>query len=403
MEFDLVSAYSTRIAWSASFQPSTVECSSEGGFYEAARCEEGDLAIVVVNLEPSTTYCVKLVSESGETVTSQFTTCSEEYPCLQNLYEGLKGPDEKYDTTRLDKRVHDIFLANFSEIVTAEDEILAKVSINGVKKEVLTSAVLDGGSIELQGVGQDKSLFLPFSKDCGKSMQAVTLIGTEQANLTYSPENDKFSYAGDEYGVGDKFEMMGRMVTVADGSIVLIFADTVAKTWGFSANSALGVVGSAGSLFQKNLTANVMNLLTSKADGESASTYMSGWVHNTTDSTTEEITRIVSTIDENTENATLSLGVRHLDLSGNNFIEPTIQSTYDSTTISAQDALDATRSATFNSTGLLFDNDDSSIYFGAGQDFRIQFTSGTPALLKIQAYDSVAGDYVTKQEFSNSS
>ena len=403
MEFDLISAYSCRISWSTEFKPQVIECYSQSGFREVARCDDEDLAIVILNLDPSTTYNVKLTSMDGSDITSEFKTSPVQSPNLRNLYDGIKKSDGTYDTTRLSKKVHDIFLAHFSETVRNGDDILASVSVNGVSKDIMTKAVVDGSSVTLSGIGQDKSLFLPFSKDCGKSMQAVTLVGDEQATLTYSPEQDNFSYAGEEYKVGDKLEIMGRMVTVADGSIVLIFSDTVAKTWDFSAARALQVVGSAGSLFQKNITANVLNLMSTKADGETASTYSSAWVHNTTDSSTEEITRIVSTIDENTENATLSLGVRHNDISGNNFIEPTIQSTYNSTTISAQDATDATRSATFNAGGLQFDSDTGAVYFGASQEFRFQFTPGTPNLLSIQAYDAVALDYVTKQEFSDSS
>lgn len=396
MQFDLVSAYSAKIYWDASLSPEVIEFSNENGFYEAAKCESDDLSTVIVNLDASTTYNVKLTTPTS-VVKSTVTTCSEEEPALENLYESLKVGD-KYDTTRLNKYVHDVFLANFSKIVNQGDDIIATVGVNGVQKQVLTKAVVDGGSYTVDG----NNLFMPFSKDSGKMMQVVTLVDSEEANLTYSPETDMFSYAGEEYGIGDKFEMMGRMVTVADGSIVLVFADTVAKTWGFSSASALNTVGSAGSSFHKNVTANVVNLMSSKADGETAETYMSAWAHNTTDSTTEEMTRIISSVDADTENATISFGVRHLDASGNTYIEPTIQSTYGSTTISAQDATDATRSATFNSTGLIFDTDDAAIYFGASQDFRLQYTEGTPSLLKIQAYDSVSGDYVTKQEFSNS-
>lgn len=396
MQFDLVSAYSTRISWDASLSPEVIEISNVNGFYDAAKFEDSDSSTVIVNLDASTTYNVKLTTSNSE-IKSTVTTCSEEEPALENLYESLKTGD-KYDTTRLNKYVHDVFLANFSKIVNQGDDIIATVGVNGVEKQVLTKAVVDGGSYNIDG----NNLFMPFSKDSGKIMQFVTLVDSEEANLTYSPETDMFSYAGEEYGIGDKFEMMGRMVTVADGSIVLVFADTVAKTWGFSSASALNSVGSYGSIFQKNVTANVVNLMSSKADGETASTYMSAWAHNTTDSTTEEMTRIVSSVDAATENGTISIGVRHNDVSGNTYIEPTIQSTYDSTTISAQDSNDATRSATFNSTGLIFDTDDASIYFGASQDFRIQYEEGTPSLLKIQAYDSTLGDYVTKQEFSNS-
>lgn len=96
MEFDLISAYSSRISWASTFKPSVVECSSEGGFYEAAKCEEGDLAIVVVNLEPS--IIQHTTSETGEIVSSDVTTCSESDLCLQNLYQGLKTESGEYDT-----------------------------------------------------------------------------------------------------------------------------------------------------------------------------------------------------------------------------------------------------------------------------------------------------------------
>ena len=89
-------------------------------------------------------------------------------------------------------------------------------------------------------------------------------------------------------------------------------------------------------------------------------------------------------------------------IGGNTYIEPIIQGSYDATTISAQDSADATASATFNYTGLQFDTDDAAIYFGSAQEFRIKFSTGTPSLLQIQSYDSGAGDYVTRQEFSDS-
>ena len=78
MEFDLISAYSSRISWSTDFTPQVVECYSQSGFREVARCDEGDLALVIVNLEPSTIYNVKLTSMDGSEITSEFIVIREQ-------------------------------------------------------------------------------------------------------------------------------------------------------------------------------------------------------------------------------------------------------------------------------------------------------------------------------------
>ena len=84
--------------------------------------------------------------------------------------------------------------------------------------------------------------------------------------------------------------------------------------------------------------------------------------------------------------------------------EDTVTIKDDATVISAQDSSDATASATFESTGLSFDTDQAAIYFGASKNFRIKYSDGVggPSVLQIQSYDSSALDYVTRQEFSDS-
>jgi len=207
------------------------------------------------------------------------------------------------------------------------------------------------------------------------------------------------------YKVGDKFEMFGQMVTVGYGSIVLIFADTVAKTWGFALGRAEAVVaGTAGSSFTSNVTAQVFNsLMEYQVDVSSGSTYQSAWAvdYLTTPGTptVQEVSRFVHTMNQDGRDGLLSLGVLHTDASDNVFIEPTIQSAYDYTSISAQDS---TRSAVFRSTGLQFDNDDSAVYFGASQQFRIKFTEEevgvTPDTLKVEYFNGT--EYVAKTEFT---
>lgn len=404
MNIDLVSAYSARVCWSTETNVSKIECFGQN-FYDCVSPGASEKCTTIINLSPDSTYNVRLsvVGSDGEiTQTQQTLSTHPEYePLLENLYEGLRAENGTYDTTRLNTEVHDVFVKNFSSVVRSGDSIVAKVSINGVSKDIMTSAVTNGSSIE---VTNSANIFLPFSKE-NASMQTATLKSkVGEATLAYDATEDSFGYGGEMHKVGDRFEMLGHMVTVGYGSIVLVFSDTVEKTWGFQPAHAASVsAGTAGSHFTSNLTANVMNLVATKATGETTSTYNSTWAHNTTDSTTVEMTRMVHTIDEDSENATLSLGVRHLDISGNTYIEPIIQGSYDATTISAQDTADATASATFTHSGLQFDTEAAAVYFGGSQEFRIQFTSGTPSLLQIQSYDSGAGAYVTRQEFSDAS
>lgn len=403
MDFDLVSAYSVRAFWKADFKAGFVQYTSDN-FSETAKCNENDAAFVIVNLDPSTTYSVTVIgTNTNETLSGSFTTNQTTSPSLENLYKGIRRPDGVYDTTRFEKTLHDVFLKNFSNIVTSGDEILTSVVVNGVHHEVETVAVQEGSSMTVREKDQ-KHLFLPFSTDNESFMQTVTLshVLNDDVTLAYDRDENQFGYGGDMYGVGDKFELFGQMVTVADGSIVLIFSDVVAKAWPFDPSKALSVVGAAGSHFMRNITTNVLNVVGQKVDGEKGSTYNSAWVHNTTDSSTQEISRMVHELDETSENATISIGVLHTDSGANQFIEPTLAMTHDTTIISTQDENEATASATFQSTGLSFDTDAASIFFGSSKNFRIAFTDGTPALLQIQSLDSTSGEYITRLEVSDS-
>lgn len=397
MQFDLVSGYSARASWSDDLRVSVVECYADG-FHTVSRCEGNENSLVVVNLAPGTRYTLQLTLDDGSKVRDGFETCAAASPCLENLYRSTRREDGVYDTTRFDRATHDAFVMHFSEVVEAGDKILAPVSLRGTKRDLLTTAVKDGATLDIV---DDSSLFLPFSE--GKdSVQTVTLRrGSEESTMVYDAACNSVCYHGVPYAVGESMQVFGKMVTVGDGSIVLVFSDVVAKVFPFTATQALSVVGTSGSSFMKNLACNTANLIASKTTGAKGDTSASCWVHDTDLSTTEEITRMIHTVDEASAFGTLSLGVLHTDASANKFIEPTLQLSSTSTTISAQDGSDATRSALFESTGLSFDSDDSAVYFGASKQFRIKFSDGSPSFLQVQSSDG-AGGYVTKTEFSDS-
>lgn len=397
MQFDLVSGYSARASWPKELRVVIVECYAKG-FHTVSKCEDNEHSVVVVNLSPATTYTLQLTLADNTIERGVFETCPANAACLANLYESTRREDGVYDTTKFNKATHDAFLEQFSEVVKPGDKILAPVSLRGSKKDILTTAVTDGTTLEIV---DDSSLFLPFSQT-HDNVQTVTLRrGAEESTVVYDASCNSVCHHGVTYGIGDNMSIFGKTVTVGDGSIVLVFSDVVARVFPFAAAQALSVVGTLGSQFMKHQVSNTASLVASKTTGATGDTSSSCWVHDTDLSTTDEITRFVHSVDEASNFATVSMGVLHTDASANKFIEPTLQLSSTSTTISAQDASDTTRSALFESTGLSFDSNDSAVYFGAAKQFRIKFSDGSPSFLQVQSSDG-AGGYITKTEFSDS-
>jgi len=416
LTFELKSAFSVKASWDLGSESEqyTVQWSTGSDAHEV---QSPTSSIVLVNLQPDTKYEVRVISSSpGATASSEVQTWPENNPHLENLYASIRLDDGTYDATQLDKSVHDIFLKYFNQLVKSGDTIYTSVILKGAPKEIETKAVVEGVATDVNG---DENLFLPFTTD-SDNVQIVTLNNTvtvesreedggeafeqpSKVDLMYTPESDSFSIGEKTYGIGDKFSLFGKMVTVADGSIVLVFEDTVAKEYPFSTSTASNVLGPLGAQFAKNVTCSVLNVMGSKTTGVSGNTSSSAWVYDTDTGTVTEATRIVHTIDEDSTSGTLSIGVRHTDADSNAFIEPVIECAPGSTTISAQDDSDNTVSTTIDSTGISFDTDGASIYFGAAQKFRIIFRDGTPSTLAIESYDADTGTYMVRSEFSDAS
>lgn len=405
MQFQLTSAFSTRVTWSFETESESYLVQwKEGDIVKQTETKETE--IVLLNLEPATTYEIRVVSSNDEIITKSMKTAPSSKPELNNLYESIKLADGTYDATNLEKKAHDVFLQYFNDVVKNGDTIYTSVIFKGTPKNISTSAVVEGTTRDVSG---NKSLFLPFTSDATSS-QTVTLSDKKEntkssdVKLVYTPTSDSFSFGGKSYSIGDTFELFGRMVTVADGSIVLVFEDTVALVYPFDVTTAANVTTSGGSQFLKNVTCNVVNVVGSKLTGEEGTTHSSAWVYEA-GAGVFETTRIVHTLDAATDGGKISIGVRHTDAAANIYMEPVIQSTSVETIISAQDSTDNTLNTTINSAGIQFDHDNSAIYFGASQSFRIIFLAGGVGdanLLSIQSLDSVSGTYISRMEFSDS-
>ena len=406
MNFQLTSAFSTKVSWEPVDDVKVYSVQwRQGNIVKEIKSD--DNKIVLLNLEPDTSYDVR-VSYKGGSHEGTFKTFSEDKPHLENLYESIKLEDGTYDATQLEKKAHDVFLKYFNEVVNNGDTIYASVVYNGATKNIETQAVVEGSTVSVSG---DKNLFLPFTPDSSNKNQVVTLENkvksevddenkyASKVQLMYTPEEDSFVLGDRVLKVGDKFELFGRSVTVADGSIVLVFEDTVQLVYPFDISTASNVTTTAGSQFSKNVTCNVSNIIGTTTTGVSGSTHQSSWIYDSTADTISESTRIVHTIDENGEVGGMSIGTLYTDASSNKFIEPSLQLAPTSTTISVQDANDSTVNTTINSNGISFSTDQSAIFFGASQTFRIIYIDGAEPVLAIQSLDSSSGEYVSRAEF----
>ncbi len=384
--------------------------------------ETADNEYVMLHLKPNEKYTVRVQVAPYKLDNSKtnwysvgrdctFHTEPETEPCLQNMYDSLKTESGIYDTSKLNKELHDIFMKNFSDIVQNGDAIRAPIRISDDNSQIVeATAVTVGNKIRVSE--EAGSIFLPFSNSMTPSINdqdhSVTLHNEFDEVVVYYSRDTNTLRCGDytDISVGDRMFMFNREVLVAEGSMVLVFQDTLTKTYPFSTASAASLTtGSYGSYFTKNLSCGSMNLLGSKTSQTTGSATVSGYVYDSTAGTVSEMTRMVHSVDAAKATGTISLGVLHVDGS-NSFIEPVIETTYDSTLITATSTdSQASLGTRFDTTGISFSSSEGSIYFGLNKNFRIKFTDGgaSPSTLAIESLNTSTGTYVTRLAFSDGS
>jgi len=408
MYAELVSACSAKVIWTPhpgeagqvrkAYRVQVRRANSSDTFKVSKVTE--DAFAVVANFDPNTNYEVLVECILGDSWASlesmTFTTESESEPHLDRLYESLRRPDGSYDATLLDEAAHDNFLKHFSSFVTTGDVLETPIKLHGARFNVTASAVAESDSFD---VGSSKNVMLPFSPDSGAG-KVVLMRGEDARTVRYSDATNTITVEGKTYGIGDRFQMFGRTVTVADGSIVLVFSDSVVAAYPHSASTASAVTSTYGSNFVKDFTASEGFMMATKSANLSASSKISGMIFDTPSGTVKEISRIVQSVDSGTTSGTISLGVLRTN-GGDSFIEPTIETSYNQTLITSQDATGSSVTvATIANDGISFDSDSAAMYFGASKNFKMVFVDGAVPSLKLQAYDSTSSSYVTKLEIT---
>jgi hypothetical protein len=331
-----------------------------------------------------------------------FDTRTTEEPHWSELLAVLQKPDG-YDATGLSQHMHDIFIENLSSIVKTGDAVYTTITMDGNTYHVRAEAIVHG---DTKDIDTTSSVLLPFAPGVStSSRQFVTLkVGTMTRDVDYSPDTNDISIDDIKYSIGSRFNLMGRLCTVAAGSLVLVFVDSVAKTYPYAASTALAVTSTKGNLFAKGLTCSALNLVGTKNSGEVGTASSSMYMYDTSNASVTEVGRMSHSVDASGENGTVSFGVLHKS-GTDKYVEPVFESTYEKTIISAGSTTStAILQGTFAEDGLSWNSDDACIYFGSLKQFRIIMSAGSggaESFLRIQSLDSASGTYLTRTEFSD--
>lgn len=119
--------------------------------------------------------------------------------------------------------------------------------------------------------------------------------------------------------------------------------------------------------------------------------------HSVLDSTEiQEFSRVTYGTDSSRENGVISFHTLSTDSTTSTKTLPiTINTEAEKTQITSV-VDDNQITATFGIDGLSFDSDNASIMFGSERTFRIKYEPSTPARLLFQYYNTVSGEYETK-------
>lgn len=146
--FGLISAYSAWGSWAGLTKARDVVYSrEEDGIYSETNCELTDIDVVILNLRSGLTYRVRLLNTNRLYTSLTLETSGHDDLRLNNLYASIRTDSGTFDMTRLDRGFHDVLLANFSNLFTSGDNILATVCINEAPRNYVTCTVTDGDSL----------------------------------------------------------------------------------------------------------------------------------------------------------------------------------------------------------------------------------------------------------------
>ena len=348
--------------------------------------------IEVLNAIPDSKFKIKVCSRTSD----KFAQVNVQTPkitevTMMDFYRSRRRKNDVYDLSGVK---HDtVKYLRSNNILGSGHKV--NVTPTSSKQNILTSVVISGETVPLS-IGSSFYVIPDFKSE---SEQFICLED-EQKMTSHVIEFDKsesyVKYMDKVYPHGSTFQVNSQLVSVVSGSIILVVTEDTDPLLFPGGDAYASQILSAGDLVVRDLVMRSSSQVVEKVSGDTTYGKNSFFVYDPTAGTTKEVSRISHGLDDAGETGSVSIDLLYTDSLAVESIVNTFTTKPSSTTITSRDDVE-TISATFDSGGLSFDSDSGAIYFGAGKEFRIQYTDAIgldPSMLKIE---SISGtDYLTR-------
>lgn len=344
----------------------------------------------VINSEPGKEYEIKIQGEN--TFTMKIKMPELTVRDMRMFYMSKKQENGSFDLSRVNPEYIKFMRKN--DILDSGNNVFVK----GQFKEnnaIMSTTVLNSGDI--YSVKDECGLYVvPDFTD--EKDQHICIENKGKNHTLYFDKSESFVKYNDViYPHNQTFRIGNNIVSVVKGSIILSIkpvTDTTPNEFP-GGNTYASQILTSGDMVVKDIIARSTYQVVEKVAGSVTYNVSSYYIYDSSDSTTLECSRISHGLSDDKTEGSVVLSTLFTNGSGTKEVVETVNSTANSTVITARTTTDILRT-TFDNTGLSFDTDTGAIYFGADRDFRIQFEDASgldPAMLKIQRLDGT--DYST--------
>jgi len=349
--------------------------------------------IEIENMDPSTTYSIKIIGSSTFTldVTTEDLNISNMRRYISSKTDSSGTVDLSILDSKYTKFVRSTGILQTGQVVRIKGEL-------DNEKYIYTCRIASPGeTLDIDNSYESKNVYIVPDLSENADSEQFFCLSSEGLNhiLNFDRTEQFVKYNDKVYNHGDKFMVSNRFVQVARGSIILVIGDDTPADFPYLDATASQVLTS-GDLVVKDLIMRSSSQVVEKIDGQTTYGLSSFYVYDGVAGTTLECARISSGINDLKDTGTVKFSVLYTDSLGDQSLIDTIDTSPSETTIrSKTNTADTT--ATFDTEGLSFDTSEGSIYFGGGKEFRIQFQDVdglSPAMLTMQSLDG--GSYTTR-------
>jgi len=258
--------------------------------------------------------------------------------------------------------------------------------------------IRNGEKFRLQEGSHNALLAFEQSRGSAQKVRLQSHDKRSESSIGYDESSNRIIVGQNSYGIGDTFFMHGRRVTVAQGSIVLMFANVVPDSFPYASSvTSLGSMGgiSTGTAILKSLY-RVADRVTSDQTSASSSSYVKD------SGETLEFSRVSHLANETLDYGTFKISVLSTLSDASQILTDSVTCTPLGTTLvqnTIQSSEDVTNVISVTSDGISASSESFAIYFGDERQFRIKYTDSDVSLLNIQYLKD--GSYVTRAEFTS--